>query len=42
MLDLLRREGVDGAIISAIEKFRSEHPVPAGAGNRLADSPRFE
>ena len=42
MLDLLRREGVDGAIISAIEKFRSEHPVPAGAENRLADSPRFE
>ena len=42
MLDLLKREGVDGAIISAIEKFRSEHPVAAEAGRRVTERPRFE
>ena len=42
MLDLLKREGVDGAIISAIEEFRSEHPVAAEAGRRVTERPRFE
>ena len=42
MLDLLRREGVEGEIISAIEEFRSRHEVAAEAEHRLQESPRFE
>ncbi len=41
-MDLLRREGVNSEIISAIEKFRSEHEVAAEAEHRLQSSPRFE
>ena len=42
MLDFLRREGIDPAIISAIEEFRAAHPVPSEAGLRMQDRPRFD
>ncbi len=42
MLDFLRQEGIDPAIISEIEAWRKAHPVPAEAEKRLADKPRFD
>ena len=42
MLDFLRREGIDPAIISEIEAFRAAHPVPETAGARLEHQPRYD
>ena len=42
MLEFLRQEGIDPAIISAIEEFRAKHPVSAEASGRMAQKPRFD
>lgn len=42
MLEFLRQEGIDPAIISAIEEFRAANPVSGEAGGRMAQKPRFD
>ena len=41
MLDFLRQEGIDDALIARIEQFRNEYPVAEGDAIRIP-SPRFK
>ena len=40
LLDFLKEEGVDPAVIQGIADFRAEHPVPQGMADRVPD-PRY-
>ena len=42
MLSFLRREGVNGEIVSGIEAFRAAHGVSPEAEHRLIQKPRYE